>query len=78
MFAFNFKNTVRIMHSIRNFQGVIITPPVHGVNLTPYRRVIISKRSLKNSFSGVKITPDLELISRTAVKVTPKKGLSCT
>ena len=32
-----------------------------GVNLTPYSRVILTpKRSLKNSFSGVKVTPDIE------------------
>ena len=28
VFALNYKNKVRIMHSIRNFQGVIITPLV--------------------------------------------------
>ena len=39
-----------------------------GVNLTPYSGIIFfgviltPKRSLKNSFPGVKITPDLELI----------------
>ena len=39
---------------------------VHGVDLTPYSGVIFGgailtpKRSLKNSFSGVKMTPDIE------------------
>ena len=37
-----------------------------GAHLTPYSRVIFRgvtltpKRSLKNSFSGVKVTPDIE------------------
>ena len=37
-----------------------------GANLTPYNGVIFwgviltPKRSLKNSFSGVKVTPDIE------------------
>ena len=37
-----------------------------GANLTPYSGVIFGgviltpKRSLKNSFSGVKVTPDIE------------------
>ena len=37
-----------------------------GANLTPYSGVIFwgviltPKRSLKNSFSGVKVTPDIE------------------
>ena len=35
---------LKISQSHSNFQGVILTP----------------KRSLKNSFSGVKITPDIE------------------
>ena len=48
-----------------NFQGVIITP-LSGANLTPYSGVIFwgviltLKRSLKNSFSGVKVTLDIE------------------
>ena len=51
----------RNIHS--NFQGVIVTPLVE---LTPYSGVIFwgviltPKRSLKNSFSGVKVTPDIE------------------
>ena len=55
--------------------GVIFTPekeffllPVlelkllrNGVTCTPYSGVILTpKRSLKNSFSGVKVTPDIE------------------
>ena len=57
-----------------NFQGVIITPLEGLINLTPYSGVIFwgsyfnSKKDLKNSFSGVKITSD----------ITPKKELSCT
>ena len=44
--------------SALNFQGVIITPPYNGVI---FRGVILTpKRSLKNSFSGVKVTPDIE------------------
>ena len=52
---------ILFLHS--NFQGVIITLLVE---LTPYSRVIFwgviltPKRSLKNSFSGVKVTPDIE------------------
>ena len=40
--------------------------PSSGVNLTPYGGVIFwgviltPKRSLKNSFSGVKMTPDIQ------------------
>ena len=51
----------RNIHS--NFQGVVVTPLVE---LTPYSGVIFGgviltpKRSLKNSFSGVKVTPDIE------------------
>ena len=30
--------------------------------------------SLKNSFSGLKATPDIKII----IKITPKKELSCT
>ena len=50
------------MHS--NFQGVIITSS--GANLTPYCGVIFwgviltPTRGLKNSFSGVKVTPDID------------------
>ena len=53
------------LSSHSNFEGVIITPLV-GTNLTPYSGVIFwgviltPKRSLKNSFSGVKVTPDIE------------------
>ena len=52
---------------------------MHGVDLTPYSGVILGgailtpKRSLKNSFSGVKMTPDIE-----ELKYHPKKELSCT
>ena len=54
-----------------NFQGVIYNNSSSGANLTPdsgvifrgviFRGVILTpKRSLKNSFSGVKVTPDIE------------------
>ena len=49
-----------------NFQGVINNNSSSGVNLTPYSGVIFwgviltPKGSLKNSFSGVKVTPDIE------------------
>ena len=49
-----------------NFQGVIISPLVEPVYLTPYSGIIFwgviltSKRNLNNSFSGVKMTPDIE------------------
>ena len=58
-----------ITHS--NFQGIQVNNSSSGVNLTPYSDVIYfgviltPKRSLKNSFSGVKTTPDLELILRS-------------
>ena len=48
-----------------NFQGVINNSS-SAANLTPYSGVIFRgvtltpKRSLKNSFSGVKVTPDTE------------------
>ena len=43
-----------------NFQGVIISPLV-GLSGVIFRGVILTpKRSLKNSFSGVKVTPDIE------------------
>ena len=48
-----------MVHS--NVQRVVITP-----NLTPYSGVILGelfltpKRSLKNSFLGVKVSPDIE------------------
>ena len=51
-----------------NFQAVINNSS-GGVNLTPYSGVIFfeviltPKRSLRNSFSGVRTTPDLELIA---------------
>ena len=53
------------MHS--NFQGVINLTAYGGVI---FRGVILTpKRSLKNSFSGVKMTPNLE--SNQEFKVTP-------
>ena len=53
------KQTLVNLHNI--FQGLIITPLGGGGGLfTPYSGVILSpKRSLKNNFSGVKITPDI-------------------
>ena len=41
-----------------------------GVNFNPYSVffcgvILTPKRSLKNSFSGVKVTPDLELLLRS-------------
>ena len=41
-----------------------------GANLTPYsdviflRVILTPKRSLKNSFSGVKVTPDIEKLKK--------------
>ena len=60
------------MHS--NFKRFINNNSSSGVNLTPYNKVnlrgvmLIPKWSLKDSFSGVKMTPDIEEL----------KGLSCT
>ena len=50
---------VCVLHG--NFQGVISNNSSSGANLTPYGGVILTpERSLNNSFSGVKVTPDIE------------------
>ena len=67
-----------IIFGIPSIQGIhtCYNNSFSRVNLTPYSEVIClgviltPKRSLRNSFSGVKIAPDLEL------KITQKKELS--
>ena len=57
-------NLISYAHS--NFQGVINRNSSSAVNLNSYSEAIFwgilltPKRSLKNSFSGVKIPPDIE------------------
>ena len=58
-----------------NSQGVKITPLV-GLILTPYSGVQffgelfeLQKGSLKNSFSGVKMTPDMEELPKRSYPV---------
>ena len=43
-----------------------------GANLTPYSGVILTpKRTLKNSFSGVKVTPDMEELKKPQKRSYP-------